>query len=247
MAILFSRLHEGRRYEVRSAGQTRRLYTDGVFHTQYHPARRLSGSVWDLLALPALVLPSVRRVLLLGVGGGAVVHVLRTFVQPQQMVGVDLSPMHLQLARRYFDLAGPDLELHCADARAFVRDYRGDAFDLVIEDLFGGSHGRPERAIVADRAWCEALGRLVAGDGALVINTLSRQEVRATAFVADPQVRQEWATCLGLSVPGYTNTVGAFFRKPVTPAALRKAVRADEWRLRQEKNGLLRYRIQRLP
>ena len=52
MALLWERRVEGTLYQVRSAGRTRRLYTNGVFHSQYNPVRPVTGSVWDLLLLP---------------------------------------------------------------------------------------------------------------------------------------------------------------------------------------------------
>ena len=72
MALLWSEQDGDSRYEVRSAGNTRRLYTNGVFHSQYNPNNPVTGSVWDLLLLPAFFLPPgrPRRVLVLGVGGG---------------------------------------------------------------------------------------------------------------------------------------------------------------------------------
>ncbi|QKQ25565.1 hypothetical protein [Candidatus Reidiella endopervernicosa] len=57
MALLWYRKEGESRYEVRSAGATRRLYTNGVFHSQYNPNRPISGSVWGLLMLPALYYP----------------------------------------------------------------------------------------------------------------------------------------------------------------------------------------------
>ena len=55
MAIVWQRKIKGRDYQVRSAGKSLRLYTEGVFHTQYNPDHLLSGGIWDLLALPALM------------------------------------------------------------------------------------------------------------------------------------------------------------------------------------------------
>jgi len=76
VAILWERSIAGHHYQVRQAGRTRRLYTDNIFHTQYRPDRVLGGGYWDLLALPGLMAPegSIKRVLLLGVGGGADVN-----------------------------------------------------------------------------------------------------------------------------------------------------------------------------
>ena len=91
------------RYQVRTAGRTRRLYTNGVFHSQYNPANPVTGHVWDLLMIPAFfhAPDSVQRVLVLGVGGGAVIGLLRRFVSPAAVVGFELSPLHVFVARRF--------------------------------------------------------------------------------------------------------------------------------------------------
>ena len=230
------------RYEVRTAGRSVRLYTDNVMHTQYHPAHKLTRGVWDLLALPALVLPRVERVLLLGVGGGAAIHLLRHWCPGVKVVGVELNPVHLQLAKRFFGLRQRDVELVCGDARAYVENHRGRPFDLVIEDLFGGN-GAPDRSFAADRQWCNQLDRLVSGDGALVINTLSGQQLRETALLSDRSVGKQWASGICLTMPAYANVVGAFYRQPVTAAQLRDAIRSDPARLRDERSSRLRYRL----
>ena len=75
------------------------------------------------------------------------------------------------------------------------------------------------------------------------INTLERKQLRETAFVNDRAVRRQWQSHLCLTLPAYANAVGVFYRKPVTPAQFRRAVRADDERLRQERAGQLRYRV----
>ena len=242
MAVVFSKKLDGVRYEVRTAGRSVRLYTDGVMHTQYHPAWRLTRGVWDLLALPALALPRVQRVLLLGVGGGAAIHLLRHWCPGVAIVGVELNPVHLQLARRYFGLRSRDVELVAGDARDYVEQYKGPPFDMVIEDLFGGS-GFPDRSFAADYRWCTALGKLVQPDGALVINTLSLAQLRETALLSDQRLRRQWATALRLTMPAYANNVGVFCRGRLSAADLRRAIRADPLRRQQESSGRLRYRI----
>ena len=71
MALIWKTDLQGVHYEVRRAGRTLRLYANGVQHSEFHPKRLLTGSVWDLLWLPALLHePSrFRRVLVLGLGG----------------------------------------------------------------------------------------------------------------------------------------------------------------------------------
>lgn len=246
MAVVFSRQQGDTLYEIRTAGRSVRMYTNRVLHTQFHPDHAVTSGVWDLLALPALALPQVKRVLMLGVGGGAAIHLLREWCPGVHITGVELNKMHLRLARRYFALKGSRLKLVNGDARQFVETYQGEPFDLVIEDIFTGSDGEPDRVFPADRKWCKALGRLVSSQGALVMNTVARKQLRETAFVSDPQVRKSWATHIGMTMPAYANAVGAFFRQPVSLAELRKAVQADAKRQRQERSGQLRYRLARL-
>lgn len=246
MAIIHSRIVGTTRYEIRSAGRSVRLYTNGVLHTQYNPAHQATGGVWDLLGLPAAALPKVQRVLMLGVGGGAAVHLLRQWFPGVHITGVDLSRVHLALARRYFGLKGAGLRLVCGDAREFVSTWQGEPFDLIIEDLFGDNAGQPVRAFAADRRWCQQLWRLLSPQGALVINTLSRTQLRACAVVADPVVRKLLPGRLFLTQPAYENVVGAFFREPVTAQALRGAIRRHPLLAKLEKAGKLRQRIHRL-
>lgn len=246
MAVLYTREAGGTRYEIRTAGHSVRLYTNGVLHTQYNPRHQATGGVWDLLALPAAALPKLQRVLLLGVGGGAAIHLLRHWFPGVDVTGVDLNRMHLSLARRFFGLKGKGLTLVEADARRFVESCRGESFDLVIEDLFGHDDGEPERAFDADRTWCRKLQRLLTPDGALVINTLSRKQLRQCAVVHEAGLRQLFPGQLCMTLPAYENVVGAFFRTPTTPGVLRSAIRAHERLAKLEKAGKLRQRIHRL-
>ena len=161
MSILWEQEVGSTNYQVRQAGNSLRLYTNGVFHSQYNPGRPLTGSVWDLLFLPAFFYPpgSIRRVLVLGVGGGAVIQQLRRFIQPESIVGVELNATHLYLAKRFFGVRGKDVELVRADAVDWVNQYRGPVFDIVIDDLFGHVDGETQRSVFAGRRWVSSLTR----------------------------------------------------------------------------------------
>ncbi len=129
MAVLWQKKTNGTHYEVRTAGQTHRLYTNGVFHSQFNPKRPLSGGVWDLLMLPAFFFPDLhaRRILVLGVGGGTVIRLLHHFIKPTEIVGVELNPMHLRVAKRFFGVDKKVASLYQADAVEWIREYRGGA------------------------------------------------------------------------------------------------------------------------
>lgn len=222
MAVIWSRNHDGVRYEVRSAGRTLRLYSNGVFHSSYNPARPVTGGVWDLLMMPSFLYPpgTIRNVLLLGVGGGTVIRQLCEFVRPQRIVAVDINAVHLDIARRFFGIEGDGISLVQADAREWLAGDRR-RYDLVIDDLFGECDGEPVRGIAADAAWCQDLARRVAANGAVAINCIGPAELSRSGFLLDETLRARFPGRLQLRAQRDANAVGVFLPFPVRAPDLR--------------------------
>ncbi len=223
MSILWERATRGTLYQVRQAGRSMRLYTNGVLHSQYNPGRPLTGSVWDLLFLPAFFYPtaSIRRVLVLGVGGGAVIQQLRQFVQPDTVIGIELNPVHLSVARRFFAVQGKGVQLVRANAVDWIKQYQGPPFDIIIDDLFGDADGEPQRTVFADQAWAGSLTGCLSGEGMIVSNFASRLELMVSAYLDNRSVRKAFDSAFHLSTAQNYNAVGAFLRKPATTRQLR--------------------------
>jgi len=221
--VIWSAHRDGTHYEVRAAGGTRRLYSNGVFHSSYNPSRAITGGVWDLLMMPAFLYPpgAIRRVLLLGVGGGTVIRQLQAFVRPREIVAVDLDPVHLDVARRFFGVRGEDARLVHADAREWL-DADDSRYDLVIDDLFGERDGEPVRAVTADAAWCRRLQARNTAGGAIAINCISPAELGRTGFVTDPDLRAHYRTRLQLRAARDHNAVGLFLPHAATAIELRR-------------------------
>ena len=223
MALIWERRVGDNSYQVRNHGASLRLYSNGVFHSQWNPRDPLRGSLWELLLLPAFFAPPtrIRSVLVLGVGGGALIRLLQRYVRPQRIVGVDLDPTHLHIARRYFGVRGA--ELICDDARNYVssciekRDQC--SFDLVIDDLFGHADGIPERSVVADAPWCTSLLQL-AGEGGIVVGNFgSRDEVLQSGWrtrAIRDRLRGGWTA----EMAAYENCVLAVSRQPLRRSVL---------------------------
>lgn len=212
MALVWQQRADGVRYEVRSAGNSLRLYTNGVLHTQYNPTRTWTGSVWDLLTLPSLLLPPerIRRVLVLGVGGGAAIRQLLDFFPHAQVTGIELNPVHVQLATRYFGLQDPRVHLVCDNAVTWLALYDGEPFDLVIDDLFGDRDGVPCRAVPVDADWLDLLASNLDSCGLLTINFAGARDVSRAPWrsLFNPGARRaRFGTVLSLSTPGCENRV----------------------------------------
>ena len=223
MAILWQKKINDTCFEVRTAGRTRRLYTNGVFHSQYHPDRTHSGGVWDLLVMPAFFRPPgrVKRVLLLGVGGGSAIHLLRQFVHPVEIIGIELSKTHLQIARQFFGIKNHMATLHHADAVQWLKEYDGPPFDFIIDDLFGNTDDT-ERAVPATTAWCKTLLHNLKSNGTLVMNFIGVRALKKSACVADPGIARHFKSAFQLSLPAYQNMIGVFLGAPSSAKLLRE-------------------------
>lgn len=223
MAILWQKQTKDTCYEVRTAGKSRRLYSNGVFHSQHHPDRSHSGGIWDLLVLPAFFRPPgrIRRVLLLGVGGGSAIHLLRHFVEPVEIIGVEISKTHLQVARQFFGIKKHMATLHHADAVKWLQEYDGPPFDFIIDDLFG-SEDDVERAVPADTPWCTTLLSHLNKNGMLVMNFIGSRALKQSACFSDPNISRHFKSFFQLSLPAYQNAIGAFIGAPSSSKLLHK-------------------------
>jgi len=80
--------------------------------------------------------PHPRRVLIVGLGGGAMVRFL-THHEPQvQIDAVEIDPAVVRVADEYFGVrAGGNVRVHTVDAVAFVES-TADRYDLILMDAF---------------------------------------------------------------------------------------------------------------
>ena len=226
MAVLWQKTIKDTLYEIRCAGQTRRLYTDGVFHSQFNPEHAVTGGVWDVLMLPAFFYPpeTIKRVLVLGVGGGAVIHQLQRYIKPDEIIGVELNPVHIMLAKKYFGISSKLASLVQADAVKWLEDYSGPPFDMIIEDLFGENNGEPERAVKANKAWFEKLNSHLVPEGVLVMNFISRNDLKNCAAISYKKISALFKSQFEFTLTHYVNAIGAFVKAPATSQMLRKNI-----------------------
>lgn len=248
MAVIWEKRQGDIHYEVRSAGGSRRLYTNGVFHSQYNPNNPVTGNVWDLLLLPVFFYRAeeIKRILMLGVGGGAVIHQLNYFIEPKEIVGIEYDPVHIDIAQRFFDLNQENVSLHQADAVKWLDDYQGPKFDLIIDDLFGEVEGEPSRAVEVTNKWARKLFSNVTKQGMVVCNFISPKELKGSAYIQDRLLQSRIKSAFILNNPYYDNAVGAFLGKDVTSKQLRQRLHSIALFNSPQKLSKLNYRIRQV-
>ncbi|HSD79934.1 MAG TPA: fused MFS/spermidine synthase [Solirubrobacteraceae bacterium] len=124
---------------VEEPGGERRLeLNEGqAIHSLFRPGSYLTGNYWDeMLVVPFAGRPSPpRSVAILGNAAGTTARAYGHFFPRARVDGVEIDGALTDVGRRLFDLRGPDLHLHTADARPFLR--RSDRrWDLVVVDAY---------------------------------------------------------------------------------------------------------------
>lgn len=123
--------------------------------------------VWDKV-LESVSLEAVERILVLGMGGGSVIQLLRDkYSFEGRIVAVELDPIIVELASSEFGVKNEKgLRIVCMDAAEFVKK-RSAGFDLILVDLF--IDDKVPDAILKKDFW-DALGRHCKINGQIFFN-----------------------------------------------------------------------------
>ncbi len=131
-----------------------------VFHYE-----RLMALSFALVPAAPTAPPPPRSVLLLGLGGGAMVRYVASQLPSWRVTVVEREAAVVDLARRHFHVRGP---VAVADARKFVADAAaaaGGRYDVILVDLYDA-----DGAVTADAVFWTGCLALLAPGGCLAAN-----------------------------------------------------------------------------
>lgn len=155
-----------------ATGRFQRIYFhDGMTqNTVDSTGASMSFYTYALEGLARGYRPGMKHVLALGMGAGIV---------PMQLAErgaavdvVEINPVSLAVAQRYFGFDASRVRVHVTDARTYVRACPRQ-YDVVVVDLFQGD-GTPEYLVT--REFFHDLARCMAADGLAVFNTFADLE-----------------------------------------------------------------------
>ncbi len=121
------------------SGERRLELNEGeAVHSLYRPGEWLTGDYWDeMLVAPfaAAGAGTPRSVAILGNAAGTTARAYGHFFPHARVDGVELDGALSDVGRRLFDLHGPGLHLHTADARPFLRRATR-RWDAIVVDAY---------------------------------------------------------------------------------------------------------------
>lgn len=163
------------------------------------------------LVLPymkAMMLPLLwtnpQRLLLLGLGGGAIPRFLRQYYPDMQIVGVEENSAVVRVANEYFHLPSESsgFHVHIADGAEFIQN-QTEPYDAVVVDVF--KSGRLPQEFRTERFMNQVKSHLD-DNGLLVMNILVETEAEVKDLIA--VARQSFdKQVLCLDVADYRNVI----------------------------------------
>ena len=122
-------------------GTTELVLNEGhAIHSVYNPQQILTGWYWDyFLAAPYFnagpAAGQVHRVAIIGLAAGTIARQFTDVYGPIPIDGVEIDPDIVAAGRKYFAMTEPNLKVHVADGRTFMR-VTHETYDVVAIDAF---------------------------------------------------------------------------------------------------------------
>ena len=161
--------------KVTQIGKERRLMVGGYVQSINWDCPGVEKRVWGKVAKLALdVCPSAKKILLLGLGAGTIVGLLKKANPSIEITAIELDEKVIEIAREYFGLLeNNSLKVINADAFDIIEnciDRRGrPPSDVIIVDVYlGGAF--PEKFWEPD--FFEALKNILNGGGCVIFNRI---------------------------------------------------------------------------
>ena len=167
---------QGENYvEVVDEGDYRSLYfQNSVVQSRIYnatPAKLALRYTQYMMAASLLALPHPKKVLLIGVGAGALLHFFHQFLPDASVEGVDNSQDILDIARRFFSLPeNKQISVHCDDGLDYLLRHDQKRYDLILVDAF--NDGGMARGIYSPEFFKTA-GKRLSQEGVVCCNLWS--------------------------------------------------------------------------
>ncbi|ATB50322.1 spermidine synthase [Corallococcus macrosporus] len=238
--IIVSEDDEGRRYL--------QFGWIGAFQSATWPGfpLRLELDYTRAVAATLAFAPNPSRLLVVGLGGGAIPTFLHAVFPDAHIDAVEIQPQVLDLARRYFGFReDAALHAHLTDGRRFI-EAPGAPYDVIILDAYGTRSIPPA---LATREFLQATQARLTPDGVVVGNVL--RKTGRPGSLMDPLWRASFPQLYAFDVRASDNRILVGLphtRRPQRKELLARAGRlAREWGVSFNLRARVPRRVSRSP
>lgn len=198
------------RVQVWEIGNTRKIKVDKIDQSLSHTSASASRLVWGkVVEVLEETKAETTNVLILGLGGGTMAHLISEKFKPQNITSVEIDPLMLEIAKKYFQLDEiPNHRVILDDALRVVIepeefDLQPQSFNVVIVDIFQGEK-YPDLGKSGN--FISAVKKMVRPGGLLIFNRiyLEHHQDEVNIFIEYLSDFLQNVTCT--VVAGYTNS-----------------------------------------
>ncbi len=210
------------RVTERPNGERRLELNEGeAVHSVYEPGEWLTDDYWDeMLVLPFAGAGQPRSVAILGNAAGTTARAYGHYFPATRVDAVEIDPALTEVGRRLFDMRGPNLHVHTADARPFLRDATR-RWDVIVVDAYRQPY---IPFYLTTREFFEGVRDHLAPGGVVLVNVGHPRGSDSLEKVLGATMGAAFGTVLRDPVKA-TNTVLVGSTGEASPATLRAATR----------------------
>lgn len=196
--------------QVWEIGNTRKIKVDKIDQSLSHTSASASRLVWGkVVEVLEETKVETNNILILGLGGGTMAHLISEKFKPQNITSVEIDPLMLEIAKKYFQLDEiPNHRVILDDALRVVIepeefDLQPQSFNVVIVDIFQGEK-YPDLGKSGN--FISAVKKMVRPGGLLIFNRiyLEHHQDEVNIFIEYLSDFLQNVTCT--VVAGYTNS-----------------------------------------
>jgi len=158
------------------------------------------------LAVPA----RVRRVLMIGLGGGAFANFAQAHIPDVDIDAVEIDPVVAKIAQEYFAVSvGDKLKLHVMDAARFVQQPR-QPYDYILLDAYDADD-IPDALVT--RTFFRGVRANLASGGVVAVNLAITSQSKSNALIR--KLADHFNYCLHLRSPPRFNDILLLSQQPL--------------------------------
>ena len=133
--------------------------------------------------------PDIKRILVLGVAGGTIIHLLHAVYPDALIDGVDIDREMLEIGKKYFSLDSvKGLTLTVSDAKEFIikSAKQRKTWDMIVVDLYVGAS---IPAFVGENQFLHDIKTILSPQGIVLINYLREFEYEKLSMHVSEKLR----------------------------------------------------------